>query len=121
MNRTVLLSDLTFHSYGSRTPSAAPSVASRLFINAAATLPHEEGNVPLLRLYVQSPSSPRRGTPFPAIHSHLHRPPLQACAASRDALVGRGPAGIEGAARLVDVDHQRRMVGGYRPSLARLA
>ena len=24
-----------------------------------------------------SPSSPRRGTPFPAIHSHLHRTPPQ--------------------------------------------
>ena len=42
MNRTVLLSDLTFHSYGSRTPSAA-SEASRLFINAAATPPFQGG------------------------------------------------------------------------------
>src|SRR5438067_1574934 len=32
MNRTVLLSDLTFHSYGSRTPSARAKVASQLFL-----------------------------------------------------------------------------------------
>src|SRR5437764_1554043 len=32
MNRTVLLSDLTFHSYGSRTPSAPAKEASRHFL-----------------------------------------------------------------------------------------
>src|SRR6266850_6045684 len=42
-----------------------------------------------------------------------------ACAAAGDALVGRGPTGVEGAAGRVDVDHQRRMVRGYRFSFAR--
>src|SRR5688572_16655052 len=44
----------------------------------------------------------------------------RARAASGDALVGRSPAGIEGVARLVEVDYERSMVGGYRLPLARL-
>jgi hypothetical protein len=45
-------------------PVCGASVASRLFINAAATPPHEEGNVQYLRLYVQS--HPPAITPTPS-------------------------------------------------------
>src|SRR2546427_8608760 len=43
MNRTVFLSDLTSHSYGSRTPSAPAKEASRHFIDGAATPPNPGG------------------------------------------------------------------------------
>src|SRR2546427_10823755 len=43
MNRTVFLSDLTSHSYGSRTPSAPAKEASRHFIDGAATPPNLGG------------------------------------------------------------------------------
>src|SRR5882672_1066301 len=44
MNRTVFLSDLTSHSYGSRTPSAPALVASRHLLMAQPPLLFKEGN-----------------------------------------------------------------------------
>src|SRR3989442_15882834 len=44
MNRTVLLSDLTFHSYGSRTPSAPAKEASPHLLMAQPPLLIQEGN-----------------------------------------------------------------------------
>src|SRR3989442_15781638 len=37
-----------------------------------------QGGFAASSLWRSHPSSPRRGTPFPAIHSHLHRAPVSA-------------------------------------------
>src|SRR5215471_8710587 len=46
---------------------------------------------------------------------------LRLVAARRDALVGAGPSGVEWLPGLVHVHHQRRVIGGQRLALARLA
>src|SRR5436309_2694794 len=54
MNRTVLLSDLTFHSYGSRTPSAALRRLRAFLLMPQPPLLFKEGNVSALKQSVNS-------------------------------------------------------------------
>src|SRR5437763_15414554 len=67
MNRTVLLSDLTFHSYGSRTPSARAEVASQLFLDRAATPPRLRRGISLHHVVVLD------GTPGSRVPSTIPR------------------------------------------------